>query len=277
MENKTIFYEFAKQLENDTGLKVYDEIFSDGYFFENEKDSVVQFKIKELRNWLFGAWILENEKKEKYLQVFCQYEMFIDKFKPSRGDFNIKVTYRDREFDIFELSQALEFMQNHEAVFFCNNSNPYHYIPEWRAKLKMYRTIRVEKKYRKQQKNTYKLIQKTIKIATKLRIFQTMYDKDRLNEEPCHINDIYYIYAPNLLGRILSKYLQHRINKFYDLGDIWVYDNKAVWMAGYNGMLYDEPPSTTEEIATECSDIKEKQKTEYKKQYDKLIKYVWED
>lgn len=277
MKNKTIFYEFAKQLESDTGLKVYDVIFSDGYFFEEEKDSVVQFKIKELKNWLFGAWILKNEQKEKYLQVFCQYELFIDKFKPSRGDFNIKVTYRDREFDIFELSQALEFMQNHEAVFFCNNSNPYHYIPEWRAKLRMHRTIRIEKKYRKQQKNTYKLIQKAIKIAAKLKIFQTMYSKDQFNEEPSHINDIYYIYTTNKLAKIIVKYLQHEIQKFFSLGCIWDYNNKAVWMAEYNGMRYDEPPATKEEIAAECSDIKEKQKTEYKRQYDKLIKYIWED
>ncbi len=277
MKNKTIFYEFAKQLESDTGLKVYDVIFSDGYLFEEEEDSVVQFKIKELKNWLFGAWILKNEQKEKYLLVFCQYELFIDKFKPSRGNFDIKVTYRDKEFNIFELSEALEFMQDHEAIFFCRQDNPYYYISEWRAKLKMHRTIRIEKKYRKQQKNTYKLIQKAIKIAAKLKIFQTMYDKDDFNGENCHINDIYYIYTPNLLSRILSRYLQHRVNKFYDLGNIWIYNNKAVWMAEYNGMRYDEPPSTKEEIAAECSDIKEKQKTEYKRQYDKLIKYIWED
>ena len=48
-------------------------------------------------------------------------------------------------------------------------------------------------------------------------------------------------------------------------------------MAEYNRMRYDRAPLTAEEIATECSDIKEKQKTEYKAQYDRLIKYVWED
>lgn len=275
MKNKTIFYEFAKQLEDDTGLKVYDEIFSDGYFFEDEKDSVVQFKIKELRNWLFGVWIYGG--KEKYLQVFCQYELFIDKFKPSRGDFNIKVTYRDREFDIFELSEALKFMQNHEAVFFCRQNNPYYYIPEWRAKLRMKKCILDEKKYLKKQKRIYKLIQNTIKWACKLKIFQTMYSKDQFNEEPSHINDIYYIYTTNKLAKIIVKYLQHEIQKVFSLGCIWDYNNKAVWMAEYNGMRYDEPPATKEEIATECSDIKEKQKTEYKRQYDKLIKYIWED
>lgn len=242
-----------------------------------KKNSVVDFKIKGLDGWIFGAWILENEQKERYLQVFCQYEMFIDKFKPSRGDFNIKVTYRDREFDIFELSEALEFMQNHEAVFFCRQDNHYYYISEWRAKLRMRKRILDENKYLKKQKRIYKLIQNTIKWAYKFKIFQTMYDKDRLNEEPCHINDIYYIYTTNKLAKIIVKYLQHEIQKVFDLGCIWDYDNKAVWMAEYNDMIYDIPPSTNEEIVAECSDIKEKQKKEYKRQYDRLIKYVWED
>ena len=137
MENKYFFNKFASQVQKELNLEFYNINFADGYIVEHGKNSVVDFKIKGLDGWIFGAWILENEQKEKYLQVFCQYEMFIDKFKPSRGDFNIKVTYRDREFDIFELSEALEFMQNHEAVFFCRQDNPYYYISEWRAKLRM--------------------------------------------------------------------------------------------------------------------------------------------
>lgn len=277
MENKYFFNEFASQVQKELNLEFYNINFADGYMVDHGENSVIDFKIKGLDAWIFGAWILENEQKEKYLQVFCQYEMFIDKFKPSRGDFNIKVTYRDREFDIFELSEALEFMQNHEAIFFCRQNNPYYYISEWKAKIKMVKCVSREKRYQRNKVKTYELIQNTIKLAYKLKIFQTMYDKDSLNETFCHINDVYYIYAPNLFGKILSRYLCHKINKFYDLGHIWVYDNRAVWMAEYNGMRYDAPPLTNEEIAAECSDIKEKQKTEYKRQYDKLIKYVWED
>lgn len=277
MENKNFFNEFASQVQKELNLEFYNINFADGYMVDHGENSVIDFKIKGLDAWIFGAWILENEQKEKYLQVFCQYEMFIDKFKPSRGDFNIKVTYRDREFDIFELSEALEFMQNHEAIFFCRQNNPYYYISEWKAKIKMVKCVSREKRYQRNKVKTYELIQNTIKWAYKFKIFQTMYDKDCLNNKYCHINDIYYMYAPNLFGKILSKYLCHKINKFYDLGNIWVYDNRAVWMAEYNGMRYDAPPLTDEEIAAECSDIKEKQKTEYKRQYDKLIKYVWED
>ena len=61
------------------------------------------------------------------------------------------------------------------------------------------------------------------------------------------------------------------------MGSIWDYSNKAIWMAEYNEMKYDIEPKTKEEIEEECLDIKEKQKTEYKKQYDRLIKYIWED
>ena len=141
----------------------------------------------------------------------------------------------------------------------------------------MKKCILDEKKYLKKHKRIYKLIQNSIKWAYKFKIFQTMYDKDRFNKESSHINDIYYIYTTNKLAKIIVKYLQHEIQKVFSLGCIWDYNNKAVWMAEYNGMRYDEPSSTKEEIAAECSDIKEKQKTEYKRQYDKLIKYRWED
>ena len=277
MNNKEFFHKFESQVFKEIHCDFYDIHFIDGYMVDSGEDSVVDFKIKGLDGWLFGAWIQKDEQGETYLQVFCQYEMFIDKFKPSRGDFNIKVTYRNGEFNIFEVSEALEFMQNHEAIFFCRRDNPYYYIPEWRAKLRMKKCILDEKKYLKTKERIYKLIQYTIKWAYKLKIFQTMYDKDILNEELYHINDVYYIYTTNKLAKIIVKYLKREIEKVFDLGYIWDYDNKAVWMAEYNGMVYDTPPSTKEEIIAECSDIKEKQKTEYKRQYDRLIKYVWED
>lgn len=285
MNNRYFFYKFANQMREEH-FEFYDIIFSNGYFlFEGDEDSVIQFKIKGLDNWLFGVWIKEDEKDKKYLDVFCQHEMFIDKFKPSRGDFDIKVRYyeddgtvqQDFKFDTFELENALEFMKEHEAIFFWRGDDPYRYIPEWKAKLEMAKTILQEKSYQKGAEKTYRLIQNTIKLAYKLKIFQTMYDKDSLNEEFCHINDVYYIYASNIFAKIIVKYLQHKKRKFFDLGYICVYDNKAVWMAEYNRMRYDRAPLTTEEIVAECSDIKEKQKTEYKAQYDRLIKYVWED
>ena len=285
MNNRYFFYKFANQMREEY-FEFYDIIFSNGYFlFEGEEDSVIQFKIKGLDNWLFGAWIEEDEKDKKYLDVFCQHEMFIDKFKPSRGDFDIKVRYyeddstvqQDFKFDTFELENALGFMKEHEAIFFWRGDYPYSYIPEWKAKLEMAKTVLQEKNHQKRTEKTYKLIQNTIKLACKLKIFQTMYDKDSLNEEPCHINDVYYIYVSNILAKIIVKYLQHKKRRVFDLGYICVYDNKAVWMAEYNRMRYDRTPLTAEEIAAECSDIKEKQKTEYKAQYDRLIKYVWED
>lgn len=120
------------------------------------------------------------------------------------------------------------------------------------------------KSHRKGAEKTYRLIQNTIKLAYKLKIFQTMYDKDSLNEKFCHINDVYYIYASNIFAKIIVKYLKHKKRRFFDLGYICVYDNKAVWMAEYNRMRYDRVPLTAEEIAEECSDIKEKQRQNIK-------------
>ena len=286
MENKEFFYSFIKQVEQEENFQFYDINFHNGYFlFEGDEDSIIDFKIKGLDSWLFGAWVCKDEHEDKYLQVFCQYEMFIDKFKPSRGDFSIAVNYNKGAVELVvclesECNCSGSFLFSRpvfSSVFFCSNDNPYFYIPEWKAKLKMCRAIRVERKYQKQLEKTYKLIQKTIKIAAKLKIFQTMYSKDQLNKEPSHINDIYYVYTPNKLAKIIVKYLQYKKSRFFSLGSIWDYSNKAVWMAEYNGMKYDIEPKTKEEIEEECLDIKEKQKTEYKKQYDRLIKYIWED
>ena len=46
----------------------------------------VVFKIKELKGWLFGIWYWFDRANDKVnMQLFTQYERFINKFKPSRS------------------------------------------------------------------------------------------------------------------------------------------------------------------------------------------------
>ena len=70
--------------------------YGNGYFiFDMGEDGVVHFNIKGLSGWKFGMWIetdpekLKNESGKKYpsVQFFCQHELNINKFKPSRSFF----------------------------------------------------------------------------------------------------------------------------------------------------------------------------------------------
>lgn len=80
--------------------KVTDIERGDGYFIFNFGDnSVVHFRIKKLPGWKFGMWFSYNPKsKDKILcEWFCQQDLWIDKFKPSRSTIGgeIKINVAD--------------------------------------------------------------------------------------------------------------------------------------------------------------------------------------
>ena len=79
------------------GFTITDKEYSDGYFiFGFGTNTVVRFRITETPGWLYGIWLdrpSEDGRTRKFYW-FCQYERFIDKFKPQAS--TITVT---REFD----------------------------------------------------------------------------------------------------------------------------------------------------------------------------------
>lgn len=90
------------------GVKVRDVKDMCGYFvFVFGLSSVYHFHVKGLsNNWKFGMWI--NELKplfstdvkdcdldKPFVQLFCQRKEMIDKFKPSRSDMLVEMSYRD--------------------------------------------------------------------------------------------------------------------------------------------------------------------------------------
>jgi hypothetical protein len=97
------------------GFTPYDIDYGNGYFlFEMGENSVVHFRIKEVwKNWKFGMWI-NSEALEYYkgddetkhctsyedepnvVQLFCQHEHLLDKFKPSRSA--LCVNYKPTDF-----------------------------------------------------------------------------------------------------------------------------------------------------------------------------------
>ena len=82
------------EIEGEGTFTVTDLEYLDGYFlFGKGTNSVVEFKIKENPEWLFGIWysIKEDELYQGLplikVQMFAQYEEEIDKFKPSASVF----------------------------------------------------------------------------------------------------------------------------------------------------------------------------------------------
>lgn len=61
--------------------------FGDCYFiFYKGDNSVVHFKIKELKGWKFGMWFSKENDNTIKCEWFCKYELWLDKFKPSRSE-----------------------------------------------------------------------------------------------------------------------------------------------------------------------------------------------
>jgi hypothetical protein len=107
MVNREIAEHIFDRIRN-MGYKPYDIDYDDGYFiFEMGKDSVVYFKLKGVwKSWKFGMWINagnmektdeiteKNRNEHLVIQLFCQNEDWLDKFKPSRSAL---LTELDRE------------------------------------------------------------------------------------------------------------------------------------------------------------------------------------
>jgi hypothetical protein len=120
------------------GFKPYNICYNTGYFiFEMGKDSVVKFKIKGLRAWLFGMWIETNPDNLKSddkngddypaLQFFCQYQESIDKFKPSRSYFEANYSLNDienpSEFEYYQIKEIIKSIKRHPFISYVKDED----------------------------------------------------------------------------------------------------------------------------------------------------------
>lgn len=105
--------------------------YGDGYFvFDMGEDGVVHFNIKGLHGWKFAMWIetnpekLKGENSEKYpaIQFFCQHELNIDKFKPSRSFFLEKYSLEDIKssapYEFYAIVEMIQMIKRHPFVSF---------------------------------------------------------------------------------------------------------------------------------------------------------------
>ena len=124
--------------------RVYDVNYGDTYFiFKGNKNSVISFKIKGLRNWLFGIWVhsellFDSDQLDKpVIELFCQHEHLIDKFKPSRSYFLVNWTVskfkdwlngeQDIRYTIFgsDCLNLIEHIKDH-PIYSYKESDDYH-------------------------------------------------------------------------------------------------------------------------------------------------------
>lgn len=131
MTNREIAERMFDHIRN-MGYKPYDINYLNGYFlFEMGEDSVVHFKLKGVwKSWKFGMWInadnmektdaITEENRDEHLvvQLFCQNEDWLDKFKPSRCALLTELDreeFNDKDID-FYVSQMLRMIKKHPIL-----------------------------------------------------------------------------------------------------------------------------------------------------------------
>ena len=98
---KELVNDFLDDLEKETKFHIIDRKFGNVYFiFEYKDDSICHFKVKELPEYTFAIWSMNNvnkdywslEYKEADFVLFAQATKFIDKFKPTRSALKVPVS-----------------------------------------------------------------------------------------------------------------------------------------------------------------------------------------
>lgn len=128
-EVATIVFNFIKNC----GFTPYDIEYGNCYFiFDKGEDGVCHFRIKGMKHWKFAMWIdtdeenLKNENGKDYpaLQFFCQHNLNIDKFKPSRSFHLVEVSYNqlceihENDWCLYDIKRILNMIKRHPIIAF---------------------------------------------------------------------------------------------------------------------------------------------------------------
>ena len=220
--NKNKFNKFIEVLKEQEGIEIYDIDFLEDYYGE-EKDKIMHFKIKGLKNWLWGAWIINTESGSiNYkIQVFCQYERFVDKFKPSRGYFCVDVLpffeyYTNEEkvlsLDVWELGRVVRYIKKHEAMAFCYENDITAYKGELWAKYYMLNCIMGDILYQWTKKVAHKSLHMLSAIFSFFHCIKVAYCPDQWNEDS-RINDSWVVYYQNKLGKYIAETMKNLVKR----------------------------------------------------------------
>ena len=205
-------------------------------FFSWDDDNVnceFHFYIEGIKGWLWGGWIENEEATGKVsFTIFTQYEMLIDKFKPSRSHITIEHIVAERKggtniFEILDEDKMLEFItkvnyvRDHPAMAYCY-WDIYDFNGEWRAKRMMLKEILYHKRLEANAAIAHKVkVAAAILFGSWLKWMTVAYipDKSSHIEEKgsTHefINDIWVIHSYNKISAAIAKLFFQKINSYF--------------------------------------------------------------
>ena len=205
-------------------------------FFSWDDDNVnceFHFYIEGIKGWLWGGWIENEEATGKVsFTLFTQYEMLIDKFKPSRSHITIEHIVAERKggtniFEILDEDKMLEFItkvnyvRDHPAMAYCY-WDIYDFRGEWRAKRMMLKEILYHKRLEANATIAHKVkVAAATLFGSWLKWMTVAYipDKSSHIEEKgsTHefINDIWVIHSYNKFSAAIAKLFFQKINSYF--------------------------------------------------------------
>lgn len=205
-------------------------------FFSWDDDNVnceFHFYIEGIKGWLWGGWIENEEATGKVsFTLFTQYEMLIDKFKPSRSHITIEHIVAERKggtniFEILDEDKMLEFItkvnyvRDHPAMAYCY-WDIYDFRGEWRAKRMMLKEILYHKRLEANAAIAHKVkIAAATLFGSWLKWMTVAYipDKSSHIEEKGSIhefiNDIWVIHSYNKISAAIAKLFFQKINSYF--------------------------------------------------------------
>lgn len=114
--HNAIIREFEKY-----GYTPHDIEYNDTYFIiYHGINSIMDFKIKEAPEWLFGVWVyVDTEESKVNIDIFAQNELSMYKFKPSESTFSKEIEMDlDENIDVNDIDLAVNIHNNSILPFF---------------------------------------------------------------------------------------------------------------------------------------------------------------
>lgn len=105
---KELYDKFCEVMKNHKFV-IKDIVFHNSSFvLTSDEYSVIQFKVKGLKKWLFGLWMIQEDDGKRYFQLFAQPFNDIDKFKPSRAQLLYRSDRPIEDMKDWEIEEAVK-------------------------------------------------------------------------------------------------------------------------------------------------------------------------
>lgn len=127
MGNKEIREKIFKRLEEYDFEVMNVRVMNGYYLFDFGDESVVHFKIKGCKRWLFGLWIgRTKDGNPNSIDLFGEHEDYIDKFKPTRVEISEKAEIV-KDSDESEINNVIDdliwrFIDSHLDIIHSSNT-----------------------------------------------------------------------------------------------------------------------------------------------------------